>query len=142
LHREFGGHAQRARSPAERKLLDVKSRNADLGVDKPWAHAILYKMHGSVDHPAEVVIAKDDYELYRRERPGFLQVLTGQLVTKQILFLGFSFTDPNIGHLFASIREAFKDNGPEHYALVRRPKREASAIRGANAVIVRQAERG
>ena len=72
----------------ERKLLDVKSRNADLSIDKPWAHAILYKMHGSVDHPAEVVIAKDDYELYRRERPGFLQVLTGQLVTKQMLFLG------------------------------------------------------
>jgi hypothetical protein len=105
------------------RLLDVKSRNADLGIDKPWAHAVLYKMHGSVDHPAEVVIAKDDYELYRRERPGFLQVLTGQLVTKQILFLGFSFTDPNIGHLFASIREAFTDNGPEHYAIVRRPKK-------------------
>lgn len=111
----------------ERKLLDVKSRNADLGVDKPWAHSILYKMHGSVDHPAEVVIAKDDYELYRRERPGFLQVLTGQLVTKQILFLGFSFTDPNIGHLFASIRESFKDDGPEHYAIVRRPKKGPGA---------------
>jgi hypothetical protein len=108
----------------ERKLLDVKSRNADLGIDKPWAHAILYKMHGSVDHPAEVVIAKDDYELYRRARPGFLQVLTGQLVTKQILFLGFSFTDPNIGHLFASIREAFRDDGPQHYAIVRRPKKQ------------------
>jgi hypothetical protein len=106
----------------ERKELDVKSRNDDLGTDKPWAHAILYKMHGSVDHPSEVVIAKDDYELYRRFRPGFLQVLTGHLVSKQMLFLGFSFTDPNIAHLFASIREAFKDNGPEHYAIVRRPK--------------------
>jgi Sir2- and TIR-associating SLOG family/SIR2-like domain len=106
----------------ERKELDVKSRNDDLGTDKPWAHAILYKMHGSVDHPSEVVIAKDDYELYRRDRPGFLQVLTGHLVSKQMLFLGFSFTDPNIAHLFASIREAFKDNGPEHYAIVRRPK--------------------
>lgn len=107
---------------AERKELDVKSRNDDLGTDKPWAHGTLYKMHGSVDHPSEVVIAKDDYELYRRARPGFLQVLTGHLVTKQMLFIGFSFTDPNIGHLFASIREAFKDNGPEHYAIVRRPK--------------------
>lgn len=109
----------------ERKLLDVKSRNNDLGFDRSWAHATLYKMHGTVDHPSEVVIAKDDYELYRRERPGFLQVLTGQLVTKQILFLGFSFTDPNLAHLFASIREAFQDDGPGHYAIVRRPKRGA-----------------
>lgn len=111
----------------EGKLLDAKSRNDDLGIDKPWAHAVLYKMHGTVDHAAEVVIAKDDYELYRRERPGFLQVLTGQLVTKQVLFLGFSFTDPNIAHLFASIREAFRDNGPEDYAIVRRPKKGAGA---------------
>jgi hypothetical protein len=80
-----------------------------------------------VDHPAEVVIAKDDYELFRRARPGFLQALAGQLVTKQMLFLGFSFTDPNLAHLFASIREAFKDDGPEHYAIVRRPKKETSA---------------
>jgi hypothetical protein len=113
----------------ERKELDVKSRNDDLGTDKPWAHAILYKMHGSVDHPSEVVIAKDDYELYRRSRPGFLQVLTGHLVSKQMLFLGFSFSDPNIAHLFASIREAFKDNGPEHHAIVRHPK--LSSGRGA-----------
>lgn len=105
----------------ERKLLDVKSRNEDLGIDKPWAHTVLYKMHGSVDHPADVVIAKDDYELYRTMRPGFLQVLTGHLVSKQILFLGFSFTDPNLGHLFGSIREAFRENGPEHYAIVRKP---------------------
>src|SRR5215207_5278538 len=105
----------------ERKLLDVKSRNEDLGLDKPWAHSILYKMHGSVDHPADVVIAKDDYELYRTLRPGFLQVLTGHLVSKQFLFLGFSFTDPNLAHLFGSIRESFEENGPEHYAIVRRP---------------------
>lgn len=106
----------------ERKELDVKSVNKDLGVDKPWAHAILYKMHGSVDHPSDVVIAKDDYELYRRDRAGFLQILAGHLVSKQFLFLGFSFTDPNISHLFASIRETFLDDGPRHYAIVRRPK--------------------
>lgn len=108
----------------DRKLLDVKSRNEDLGIDKPWAHSILYKMHGTVDHPADVVIAKDDYELYRRMRPGFLQVLTGHLVSKHFLFLGFSFTDPNLAHLFSNIRESFRDNGPEHYAIVRRPAQE------------------
>jgi hypothetical protein len=65
--------------------------------------------------------------IHRRARPGFLQVLTGQLVTKQMLFLGFSFTDPNIALLFASIREAFQENGPEDYAIVMRPKRAAGA---------------
>ena len=107
----------------ERKLVDVKSRNADLGHEMPWAHTILYKMHGSADHPADVVIAKDDYELYRKDRPGFLQLLAGHLVSMEMLFLGFSFTDPNLSHLFSSIREAFRGDGPRHYAIVRKPVR-------------------
>jgi hypothetical protein len=44
------------------------------------------------------------------------------LVSKQILFLGFSSTGPNLAHLLASIRKTFQENGPEHYAIVRRPK--------------------
>ena len=106
----------------ERKLADVKSQNSDIGHEKPWAHTIIYKMHGSVTHPADVVIAKDDYELYRKVRPAFLQLLTGHLVSMQMLFLGFSFTDPNLSHLFASIRETFVNDGPTHYAIVRKPK--------------------
>jgi hypothetical protein len=108
---------------AERKLVDVKSRNGDLGHEMPWAQTILYKMHGTVSHPGEVVIAKDDYELYRRARPGFLQLLAGHLVGMEMLFLGFSFTDPNLAHLFASIRETFRGDGPRHYAIVRKPQR-------------------
>jgi hypothetical protein len=106
------------------KDLEVKSRNQDLVVDTLWAHAVLYKMHGTVDHPAEVVLAKNDYELYRRERQGFHQLLIGNLISKHFVFLGFSFTDPNLSYVFALIREAFHaESTPEHYAIVRKPKR-------------------
>lgn len=107
----------------QRKRLDVKSRDKDLVQENPWAHGILYKMHGTVEHPSEVVIAKGDYEAYRRTRPGFLHLLTGQLVSRRMLFLGISFTDPNLNHLFTVMREAFEDVPPEHYTIVRRPKR-------------------
>src|SRR4051812_20580130 len=80
----------------QRKRLDVKSRDRDVTGENPWAHAVLYKMHGTVEHPSEVVIAKGDYEAYRRSRAGFLHLLTGHLVSRHILFLGFSFTDPNL----------------------------------------------
>jgi len=105
-----------------KRLLDVKSLNGDIGRENPWAHAILYKMHGSIDHPDNVVIAKDDYELYRAIRPAFYQVLAGHIASKQFLFLGFGFSDPNIAHLFAGLREALRDSGPEHFAIVRRPQ--------------------
>jgi hypothetical protein len=107
----------------QRKRLDVKSCDKDLVRENPWAHGILYKMHGTVEHPADVVISKGDYEAYRRKCPGFLHLLTGQLVSRRMLFLGISFTDPNLNHLFTVMREAFEDTPPEHYTIVRRPKR-------------------
>jgi SIR2-like domain/Sir2- and TIR-associating SLOG family len=81
-------------------------------------------MHGTVEHPSEVVIAKGDYENYRRTRSGFLHLLTGHLVSRHILVLGLSFTDPNLYHLFTVIREAFEETPPEHFAIVRIPKRD------------------
>jgi Sir2- and TIR-associating SLOG family/SIR2-like domain len=107
------------------KQLEVKSRNQDLAFDDPWAHAVLYKMHGTVDHPGEVVLAKNDYELYRRERQGFHQLLIGNLISKHFVFLGFSFTDPNLSYVFGLIREAFHgETAPEHYAIVKTPERK------------------
>lgn len=108
----------------QRRRLDVKSLDKDLVSENPWSHAVLYKMHGTVDHPSDVVISKGDYEAYRRKRPGFLHLLTGQLVSQRMLFLGFSFTDPNLSYLFTVIRESFEDVPPEHFTIVRRPKRE------------------
>jgi hypothetical protein len=108
----------------QRKRLDVKSRDKDLIQENQWAHGILYKMHGTVDHPSEVVIAKGDYEAYRRTRPGFLHLLTGHLVSRRMMFLGISFTDPNLNHLFTVIREAFEETPPEHFTIVRTPKRK------------------
>lgn len=80
-------------------------------------------MHGSVDHPAEVVIATDDYELYRKKRAGFLQILNGHLIAQHCLFLGFSFADPNIGHLLAIIRESMGEHATQHYAIIRKPQK-------------------
>jgi hypothetical protein len=106
------------------KMVEVKSRNQDIPNENPWAHSALYKMHGTVDHPSDVVLARNDYEIYRRERQGFHQLLMGNLISKHFLFLGFSFTDPNLSYVFGLIREAFHgETLPDHYAIVRRPKR-------------------
>lgn len=107
----------------QHRRMDVKAVNAALSVSHPWADTTLYKMHGSVDNPAEIVIATDDYELYRRKRAGFLQVLNGHLIALHSLFLGFSFTDPNIGHLLGIIRESMGEHATQHYAIVRKPKK-------------------
>lgn len=114
----------------QRRSLDVKAIKSDLSISSPWADTTLYKMHGSVEHPADIVIATDDYELYRQTRSGFLQVLNGHLIALHCLFLGFSFTDPNIGHLLSIIRESMGEHATQHYAIVRRPQKGTSKDAG------------
>lgn len=106
----------------QNKRLDVKAIDKDLTTDDRDAHGVLYKMHGTAERPAEVVIAKDDYELYVRTRPGFLQRLGSDLSHKTFLFLGLSFTDPNLAHLLASIRATYHEVSRTHYALLRSPQ--------------------
>lgn len=115
----------------QRLRMQVKAENKHLTHDDPTAHAVLYKMHGTVRDPADVVIAKGDYEGYRRSRGEFITLLHSHLVSRHILFLGLSFTDPNLNHLFALIREALDEHTREHFALVKRPQQ--SEFKGTGA---------
>jgi hypothetical protein len=111
------------------KRLDVKSRNADLTSSDPEADAILYKMHGTVEHPDDIVLTRDDYELYAKGRPGFFQILGSDLITHTFLFLGLSFTDPNLGYLMGALRASFQSAARQHYTILKRPAGDYEAKR-------------
>ena len=98
------------------------SRADDLALRAKPGHVSIYKMHGSVTEPTDVVISTDDFDLYRKERGAFIDLLRGNLTSMSMLFLGLSFSDPNLSHVFRSIRESFRDP-PEHFAIVRPPQR-------------------
>jgi hypothetical protein len=106
------------------KRMDVKSRNPDLTTSDPEADAILYKMHGTVAHPDEIVLSRDDYELYAQRRPGFLQILGSDLITSTFLFLGLSFTDPNLSYLMGTLRASFQSAPRQHFTVMKRPPGE------------------
>lgn len=103
------------------KRLDVKSRNADLTSSHPEADAILYKMHGTAGHPDEIVLTRDDYELYTKKRPGFFQILGSDSITHTFLFLGLSFTNPNLGYLMGALRASFESAQRQHFTIMKRP---------------------
>lgn len=103
--------------------LDAISGSADLSL-KPRPGAVrLFKMHGSVDRLDDIVIATDDYELYRLNRGAFLPLLQAHMTSFSMLFMGLSFTDPNVRHVLSMIRESFAKSPPEHFAIVRPPQR-------------------
>lgn len=106
------------------KPLDVVSSDKDLVLRATAGATRLYKMHGSVDRLDDIVISTEDYELYRSKRGAFLPLLQAHLSSMSVLFVGMSLTDPNIRHVLSLIKESFRDAPPEHFAIVRPPKRE------------------
>jgi len=104
--------------------IDPVSGAKDLALKATPGATRLYKMHGSVDRLDDVVISTDDYELFRSKRGGYLPLLQAHLTSMSMLFVGLSFTDPNIRHVLSLIRESFTEAPPEHFAIVRPPKKE------------------
>lgn len=108
-----------------RKNPDVKHIDSQLPVTKPKRDAVVYKMHGDVDHPQEAVLTRDDYESYGQKHLGFVNALVGDLTGKTFLFIGFSFSDPNLDHVLSQLRLRYQSGQREHFCFVRIPRREA-----------------
>jgi hypothetical protein len=102
-----------------KKIPDVKYTLKQLSVTRPDRDVIVYKMHGDIDHAAEAVISKDDYEEYPLKMSAFVSALRGDLVEKTFLFLGFSFTDPNIDYILSRVRAQYERHQRHHYCILR-----------------------
>lgn len=53
-------------------------------------------------------------------RNDFFTALRGDLLTKRFLFLGFSFSDPNIDYILSRIRSSYNENQKEHFCILRK----------------------
>lgn len=103
---------------------DVKTDYKQLSNTKRDRDAIVYKMHGDVDHPADAVLTKDDYVKYDVTYPFFRKVLQGDLISKTFLFVGFSFEDPNLDYVLCQTRLLLDENVRNHFCIMKSVKRE------------------
>lgn len=87
----------------------------------------IIKFHGDLNNPEMLVLSEADYE-------GRLSLSTeldyrfmADLFNRKVLFLGYSFRDPNIAYLFRKINEQFKKNNelgkPRAYIVVKNPSK-------------------
>ncbi|MEK0160810.1 SIR2 family protein [Pseudoalteromonas piscicida] len=106
------------------KIVDRKYTVNQLAITKKGRNAILYKMHGDIENTDVAVITKDDYEKYTQNYGPFVNALSGDLISKTFLFLGFSFTDPNLDYVMSRIRITFKEHQRQHYCIFRRCARD------------------
>ncbi len=105
------------------KIPDVKYTINHLSLTIPKRDVVIYKMHGDIDHPDSAVLTKDDYEKYANERAPYITALSGDLVSKTFLFLGFNFSDPNLDYIMSRVRGYFKDHQRQHYCIFRKCNR-------------------
>jgi hypothetical protein len=103
-----------------KKVPDVKYTLKQLSVTRPDRDVAVFKMHGDVDNPADAIISKDDYEAYPVKMIAFESALRGDLVEKTFLFLGFSFTDPNIDYILSRVRVQYEQHQRHHYCIQKR----------------------
>lgn len=105
------------------KVVDVKHNKSHFSITKPHRDVVVYKMHGDKSCPNDTVIIKDDYEKYYRSHAPFLTALSGDLISKTFLFLGFSFFDPNIDYILSRIRVDYGEEcSKQHYAIMKNVK--------------------
>lgn len=95
---------ERAFEDAESRPLSVLRHGPKEGA-RHW----LLKLHGCVDATEDIVITAEDYDEFksRRALQGIVQAM---LVTKHVLFAGFSLTDPSFDAAAAATREAMAGN--------------------------------
>jgi hypothetical protein len=105
----------------ENKIVDVKYTNEQILTTKPKRDIVIYKMHGDVNQPNDAILTKEQYEQYHQTHEPFINALTGELTTKTFLFVGFSFSDPNLDYVLSRLNFRFREAKRQHYCFIKKP---------------------
>lgn len=122
---------------ANYRVADIKRRVNDLVTTRPKRDAVLYKMHGDVSMPGDAILYKEQYEKYHRTHEAFITALSGDLVSKTFLFIGFSFTDPNLDYVLSRLHVA-ENYRRTHYCFLRKEPTEPQGNEDAELAQYRQ----
>lgn len=116
---------------AQGKRVDAKYTKEQLHVTRRARDVTVYKMHGDIEHPHQAILTRDDYEIYFRTHDQFITALAGDLVSKTFLFLGFSFTDPNLNYILSRVRVSSGTNQRAHYCIMKRRSKKPDETEAA-----------
>ena len=83
--------------------------------DQRW----VLKLHGDVEHPADIVLTRGDYLAYRGQREALAGIVQSLLITRHMLVVGYSLTDLNFHQMMHAVRQATASwsGRPEHSSI-------------------------
>lgn len=82
------------------------------------------KVHGSIDDIDTVVFSKSDYDAFKQERALVYHLLSTVFLTRTVLFLGTSLSDPHLIDMLEEIRSRIGPFMRTHYAVMYHPSRD------------------
>ncbi|UWQ77948.1 SIR2 family protein [Leisingera sp. S132] len=90
----------------------------------------IIKVHGSIEHPAELIFTQHDYAKARVSHSAFYDVLDACLLSHTFLFIGCGISDPDLNLLLENHRFNFPHSRP-HYLVTssKVPKDMVSSLR-------------
>ena len=119
------GHALLASLPVDEVVTtnyDDLFERASVVVGRPCARIpggqvgpgqrFILKMHGCVSRPSSIVLTREDYLRFQENRSALAGIVQALLLTRHMLFVGFSFTDDNFHRIAHAVRSAVRgDDG-------------------------------
>lgn len=113
LERAYGDRGKRA---------VVRTVDDSFAAPQPASDVTIYKMHGDIGHPNDIVITDSDYKKYDHKYHLMATKLEAELSEKTFLFLGFSLEDPHFRSIIARNEARLGENVHRHYAIVKQPE--------------------
>jgi tetratricopeptide (TPR) repeat protein len=77
----------------------------------------IVKLHGDLGDPNSIVISARDFYSYLEKNPAVADLLKVELQTHTVLFLGYSFSDPNLGMILGNAAVQSGSSRPLLYSL-------------------------
>lgn len=68
----------------------------------------LLKMHGCVTHPDDIVLTREHFLRYTDTRAALAGIVQALLITRHMLFIGFSLGDDNFHEIMDDVRKAIR----------------------------------
>jgi len=66
----------------------------------------ILKLHGDIDYPEDIVLTREDYLRYQDRREALTGIVQALLLTKHMLFVGFSLQDDNFHKIMDAVVKA------------------------------------
>lgn len=97
------------------RSINVVAQLTDFAKQEPFLPT-LYKYHGDLSLPESVVFTSEDYQARMDRRDDPLDVrLRSDCLSKSLIFIGFSFTDPNVRNFFKHLGDVFGGRLPPSF---------------------------